>query len=98
MDTVIDPPLSDRLPWLRASSPYSNVAYVRPREVGGALERHLQRSSAMAAHLETTASRISRISTDGRTVVDVAKDVVRKPGGPQRQRNERRTLGQVSAP
>jgi hypothetical protein len=50
------------------------------REVGGALERHLQRSSAMAARLETTASRISRISTDGRTVVDVAKDVVGATG------------------
>jgi gluconate kinase len=56
------------------------LARLTSREVGGALERHLQRSSAMAAHLETTASRISRISTDGRTVVDVAKDVVEATG------------------
>ncbi|HEY8652756.1 MAG TPA: adenylyl-sulfate kinase [Dermatophilaceae bacterium] len=56
------------------------LARLANREVGGALERHLQRSSAMAVHLETTASRISRISTDGRTVVDVAKDVVEATG------------------
>jgi len=56
------------------------LARLASREVGGALERHLQRSSAMAVHLETTASRISRISTDGRTVVDVAKDVVEATG------------------
>ena len=56
------------------------LARLTSREVGGALERHLQRSSAMAAHLDTTASRISRISTDGRTVADVAKDVVEATG------------------
>jgi len=56
------------------------LARLTSREVGGALERHLQRSSAMAANLETTASRISRISTDVRTVVDVAKDVVEATG------------------
>ena len=56
------------------------LARLASREVGGALERHLQRSSAMAANLETTASRISRISTDGRAVVDVAKDVVEATG------------------
>jgi len=34
----------------------------------------------MAAHLDTTTSRISRIATDERTVADVAKDVIEAAG------------------
>jgi hypothetical protein len=47
------------------------------REIGSQLDAHLTRSAAMARHLETTApSGVVRIPTDGRSVVDIARDVI----------------------
>ena len=51
------------------------------REIGSALERHLQRSAVMAAHLEIEAEPwVVRITTDARTVRQVAADVVAATG------------------
>lgn len=51
------------------------------REIGSALERHLQRSAVMAAHLESEAgAEVARVPTDGRRVADVATTVLRTCG------------------
>ncbi|MFI0899085.1 hypothetical protein [Streptomyces sp. NPDC020983] len=47
------------------------------REIGSQLDAHLTRSTAMAHHLEATApSWVARISTDSRSVTDIARDAV----------------------
>jgi gluconate kinase len=51
------------------------------REVGSALERHLRRSAQAAEHLEAQAGPdVVRVATDGRTVTEVAAEVLRVAG------------------
>ena len=51
------------------------------REVGSALEHHLRRSAVMAARLEAEAGPwVVRVATDGRTVGQVAAEVVAATG------------------
>lgn len=51
------------------------------REIGSALERHVQRSATMAAHLQDQADpSVVRVATGGRTVVEIAADVVAATG------------------
>ncbi|MFC5662594.1 hypothetical protein ACFP3U_06305 [Kitasatospora misakiensis] len=47
------------------------------REIGSQLDAHVTRSTAMARHLQATAPPwVVRVSTDGRSVTDIARDVV----------------------
>lgn len=47
------------------------------REVGSQLEAHVLRSDKMAVHLEAAVpAEVRRISTDGRAVVDIAREIV----------------------
>ncbi len=47
------------------------------REIGGALQLHLERSSAMATHLDSEVLvGVVRVATDGRSVNEIAADVV----------------------
>ncbi|WP_327588028.1 hypothetical protein OHA25_14245 [Nonomuraea sp. NBC_00507] len=47
------------------------------REIGSQLDAHLTRSARMARHLESNApSWVVRIPTDGRSVADIARDVI----------------------
>jgi hypothetical protein len=47
------------------------------REIGSQLDAHLARSAAMARHLEANAPpSVARIPTEGRSVGDVARDVI----------------------
>lgn len=48
------------------------------REIGSALDRHLERSAAASAHLDATAPEwVHRVSTDGHSVQDIARSIVR---------------------
>jgi hypothetical protein len=49
------------------------------REIGSALAEHLERSAAAAARLDT-ATGVLRIATDGRSVTDVASDMLDAAG------------------
>ncbi|WP_420894703.1 hypothetical protein [Streptomyces alboflavus] len=54
---------------------------LREREVGSELERHLRRSAFMARHLDDLVPPDThRVPTDGRTVGDIAADVIRRAG------------------
>jgi hypothetical protein len=66
------------------------LARLTCREIGGALELHLQRSAAMAAHLDTTAAHGYRESlpTGGRSST-WRRMLLRQPGGPLGQRLEK---------
>ncbi|TDD51304.1 hypothetical protein E1286_10610 [Nonomuraea terrae] len=47
------------------------------REIGSQLDPHLTRSAAMARHLDANApSSAVRVPTDGRSVTDIARDVI----------------------
>ncbi|PZG15237.1 hypothetical protein C1J01_24660 [Nonomuraea aridisoli] len=47
------------------------------REIGSQLDAHLTRSATMARHLDADApSSVVRIPTDGRSVTDIARDVI----------------------
>lgn len=51
------------------------------REIGSQLDAHLERSARMSVHLESTAPAwVHRIPTDGRTTVDIARDIVAVTG------------------
>lgn len=51
------------------------------REIGSALDVHLQRSSEAAAHLEASAADwVNRLSTDNRSVKDIAESIIRLTG------------------
>jgi len=51
------------------------------REVGSGLDSHIQRSEDAARMLEAEApASVHRVSTDGRAVTDIARDVVRLTG------------------
>jgi Cdc6-like AAA superfamily ATPase len=66
---------------LLTASDATAAARLEGREIGSALERHLQRSAAMAAHLEAQAgAEVVRVPTDGRSVADLAGQVVRTCG------------------
>src|SRR5665647_3816021 len=56
------------------------LARLTGREVGGALERHLPVSYTHLRAHETDSYLVCRLSTDGRTVADVAKNVVEATG------------------
>ncbi|MGC4950147.1 AAA family ATPase [Streptomyces sp. DT224] len=50
---------------------------LRTREIGGQLDAHITRSTAMAQHLEVTAPPwVARVPTDGRAVTDIARDAI----------------------
>lgn len=49
------------------------------REIGGALSEHIARSSAAAAELDASAA-AHRVATDGRSVTDIARDVLTSTG------------------
>ncbi|MFE6397708.1 DEAD/DEAH box helicase family protein [Streptomyces alboflavus] len=54
---------------------------LREREVGSELDRHLRRSAFMARHLDDLVPPDThRVPTDGRTVGDIAADVIRRAG------------------
>ncbi len=47
------------------------------REIGSQLDAHLVRSAAMGDHLESAApSSVLRVPTDGRTISDIAREVI----------------------
>lgn len=51
------------------------------REIGSELDHHVQRSAAMARSLERKApSWVVRVGTDGRSVADIAEEVVKLTG------------------
>ena len=51
------------------------------REIGSALKYHLERSAANSAHLDTAAPEwVHRVSTDGRTVREIAESILRLTG------------------
>lgn len=51
------------------------------REIGSALERHLERSAEAAAHLEASAADwVHRVATDNRSVNDIAACIIRLTG------------------
>ncbi|MFJ7194016.1 MULTISPECIES: hypothetical protein [unclassified Streptomyces] len=51
------------------------------REIGSQLDAHLTRSAKMAVHLETTAPAwVHRIPTDGRSTVEIARDIITATG------------------
>ena len=51
------------------------------REIGSQLDAHVSRSTRMARHLEAAApSSVVRVPTDGRTVADIARDVISTTG------------------
>lgn len=51
------------------------------REIGSALERHLERSAEAAAHLEASAGAwVHRVPTDDRSVKDIAEFIIRITG------------------
>jgi hypothetical protein len=51
------------------------------REIGSALDVHLERSTRAATHLEATASfDVHRVPTDGRSVAEIASGIVRLTG------------------
>jgi hypothetical protein len=51
------------------------------REIGSQLDAHVSRSATMARHLEDAApSSVVRLPTDGRTVADIARDVISATG------------------
>ncbi|RRR98768.1 hypothetical protein EIW28_17545 [Glycomyces terrestris] len=54
---------------------------LRGREIGSALDAHLERSARMAGHLDEHAPDwVHRVPTDGRTAAEVADAVVRLTG------------------
>lgn len=54
---------------------------LRGREIGSQLGPHIERSARMAVHLENTAPPpVLRISTDGRAVTDIAKEIIAATG------------------
>jgi 2-phosphoglycerate kinase len=51
------------------------------REIGSQLDAHLTRSAKMAVYLEATAPAwVHRIPTDGRSAIDVARDIITATG------------------
>jgi hypothetical protein len=51
------------------------------REIGSQLDAHIDRSARMATHLQATApASVTRIPTDDRAVVDIARDVIATTG------------------
>lgn len=51
------------------------------REIGTTLDVHLERSDRAARHLETTAAdAVHRVATDGRSVPEIAAEIVRLAG------------------
>jgi hypothetical protein len=51
------------------------------REIGSELEAHVERSGRAARRLEAEApASVHRVATDGRTVVDIAREVVALTG------------------
>lgn len=51
------------------------------REIGSQLDAHVSRSTRMAQHLEAAAPpSVVRLPTDGRPVVDIARDVIAATG------------------
>ncbi|MEV0848876.1 hypothetical protein AB0J21_23905 [Streptomyces sp. NPDC049954] len=51
------------------------------REIGSGLDVHVSRSTAMAEHLEAAApSSVVRVATDGRSVEDIAREVLDTTG------------------
>jgi hypothetical protein len=50
------------------------------REIGGALDVHLERSTAAARELDGLPPRVLRVPTDARSVADIAAEVVRLIG------------------
>ncbi|GAA4147176.1 adenylyl-sulfate kinase [Leifsonia shinshuensis] len=46
------------------------------REIGSALEEHVERSRTAAARLDSAADGAYRVATDGRTVEDIAREVL----------------------
>lgn len=51
------------------------------REIGSQLDAHLVRGTKMAAYLETTAPAwVHRIPTDGRSAIDIARDIITTTG------------------
>jgi hypothetical protein len=50
---------------------------LREREIGSQLAPHVERSAKMAAYLEATApDSVVRVRTDGRSVTDIAREVI----------------------
>ncbi|MEY9934382.1 hypothetical protein ABH926_009050 [Catenulispora sp. GP43] len=51
------------------------------REIGSQLDAHITRGAKMAVHLETAApAGVHRIPTDGRSAVDIARDIIATTG------------------
>jgi hypothetical protein len=66
---------------LLTASDLATLDRLRRREVGSALEAHVARSRAAARRLEDEAAAwVTRVSTDGRTVGDIAAEIIALSG------------------
>ncbi|MEY9850883.1 putative ATPase [Leifsonia sp. EB41] len=50
------------------------------REIGSALDEHIERSRNAAAHLDSSAKDVFRVDTEGRSVEEIAREVLTAAG------------------
>lgn len=65
---------------LRTSSDAAAAQRLAQRESGTALTEHIDRSNRAARRLDTVGEAVLRVATDGRTVEDIARDVLVSAG------------------
>jgi len=56
------------------------AARLAKREIGTALAEHVTRSAAAAQRLDESAEHAVRVATDGRTIAEIARDVLERAG------------------